>query len=150
VHPAAALAMDDALALAMLSAGCAVAEGALPEREAHPRVFEGLLQLLARLPRGAEMLAAQVRWEAALLAERGAGPERARCAGTGSADGLAFVSPKSGRAVSEEGAGLWKARLLRLPPLLTGEDAGNAEDWRDGLRVTGHFLTRDAFGLHHK
>jgi DNA repair protein RecO (recombination protein O) len=28
VHPAAALAMDDALALAMLSAACAVAEGA--------------------------------------------------------------------------------------------------------------------------
>src|SRR3954469_24000301 len=63
VHPAAALAMDDALALAMLSAACAVAEGALPEREAHPRVFKGLLHLLARLPRGAEMLAAQIRWE---------------------------------------------------------------------------------------
>ena len=41
VHPAAALAMDDALHLAMLSAVCAVAEGALPEREPHARVFEG-------------------------------------------------------------------------------------------------------------
>ena len=36
VHPAAALAMDDPLALAMLSAACAVAEGAMPEREPHP------------------------------------------------------------------------------------------------------------------
>ncbi len=41
VHPAAALAMDDPLALAMLTAACAVAEGALPEREPHPRVFAG-------------------------------------------------------------------------------------------------------------
>src|SRR5215472_9478325 len=83
VHPAAALAMDDALTLAMLSAACAVAEGALPEREAHPRTFEGLLHLLARLPRGAEMLAPQIRWEAALLADLGYGLDFSRCAVTG-------------------------------------------------------------------
>ena len=56
VHPAAALAMDDPLGLAMLSAACAVAEGALPEREPHPRVFEGLLHLIAHLPQGTAML----------------------------------------------------------------------------------------------
>src|SRR5208282_1450490 len=60
VHPAAALAMDDKLTLAMLSAACAVAEGALPEREAHPRVFEGLLNLIARLSEGAALLAQQI------------------------------------------------------------------------------------------
>ncbi len=53
VHPGAALAMHDPLSLAMLSAACAVAEGALPEREPHPRVFEGLLHLIAHLPQGA-------------------------------------------------------------------------------------------------
>ena len=37
VHPGAALAMDDALSLAVLSSACAVAEGALPEREPHRR-----------------------------------------------------------------------------------------------------------------
>ncbi len=150
VHPAAALAMDDALSLAMLSAACAVAEGALPEREPHPRAFDGLLHVLARLPVGATMLAEQVRWEAVLLSDLGYGLDVSRCAVTGTDSGLAWVSPKSGRAVSEEGAGLWKSRLLRLPPLLTGDDDGNPADWRDGLAVTGHFLARDAFGLHHK
>src|SRR5437764_1113533 len=52
VHPAAALSMDDPLQLAILSAVCAVADGALPEREPHPRVFEGLLRLIAHLPQG--------------------------------------------------------------------------------------------------
>src|ERR1700749_1812346 len=52
VHPAAALAMDDALALAMLSSLCSVAEGALPEREPHPRVFDGALRLIAHLSQG--------------------------------------------------------------------------------------------------
>jgi len=150
VHPAAALAMNDPLNLAMLSAACAVAEGAMPEREAHPRVFGGLLHLLAHLPEGAAVLAHQIRWEAGLLAELGYGLDLATCALTGSTEGLAFVSPKSGRAVCEEAAGLWKERLLPLPGLLLGEGPGDAAAWRDGLRLTGHFLARDAFGLQHK
>ena len=52
VHPAAALAMDDPLALAMLTAATAVAAGALAEREAHPAVFRGLVSLIAHLAEG--------------------------------------------------------------------------------------------------
>jgi DNA repair protein RecO (recombination protein O) len=154
VHPAAALAMDDALTLAMLSAACAVAEGAMPERGPHPRVFQGLLSLIARMATGENLLAEQIRWEAALLADLGYGLDLTICAVTGLSEGLAYVSPKTGRAVSEAAAGIWKPRLLRLPALLIGQgpknDAGNAADWRDGLRVTGHFLERDAFGHQHR
>ncbi|MEJ0015953.1 MAG: DNA repair protein RecO [Acetobacteraceae bacterium] len=150
VHPAAALAMDDALALAMLSAGCSVAEGALPEREAHPRVFDGLLHLIAHLPQGDAMLADLIRWEAVLLAELGYGLDLSCCAVTGDTAGLAYVSPKTGRAVTVEGAGVWASRLLRLPSFLVGGNEAAAADWRDGLRLTGHFLERDAFGHHHR
>ncbi len=150
VHPAAALAMDDPLALAMLSAACAVAEGALPEREPHPRIFDGLLHLIARLPTGASMLAEQVRWEAALLTDLGYGLDLTKCAATGATEDLAFVSPKSGRAVAQSAAGIWKDRLLPLPAFLRGDHPSAAHDWRDGLRLTGHFLARDAFGIQHK
>jgi len=150
VHPGAALAMDDALALAMLSAACAVAEGALPEREAHPRVFEGLLQLIAHLPRGPVMLTDLVRWEAVLLADLGYGLDLSRCAVTGETAGLAFVSPKTGRAVTAAAAGAWSSRLLRLPSFMVGGNLAGSGDWRDGLRLTGHFLERDAFGHHHR
>jgi DNA repair protein RecO (recombination protein O) len=146
VHPAAALAMDDALSLAMLRAVCAVAEGALPEREAYPRAFAGLLRLLARLPLGAPLLADVIRWEATLLADLGYGLDLTH---TGNAP-LAWVSPRTGRAVSDSVAGDWRARLFRLPPLLTGGDPGTPADWRDGLKLTGHFLARDAFGLRHR
>ncbi len=149
VHPAAALAMDDALQLAMLTAACAVAEGALPEREAHPRLFEGLLGLIARLARGADLLAELVRWEALLLAELGYGLDLSSCPVTGTSEGLLYVSPKSGRALSAEGAGTWAPRMLPLPPFLLGRGEGDPVQWRDGLRLTGHFLTRDAFGLRH-
>ncbi len=146
VHPGAALAMDDALSLAILSSACALAEGALPEREPHPRVFAGLVQLIAGLARGADALTDLVRWEGTLLAELGYGLDLSACAVSGAASGLAWVSPRTGRAVSDAAAGEWRDRLLRLPGFLVGGNAAGAADWRDGLRLTGHFLARDAFG----
>ena len=149
VHPAAALAMDDPLQLAMLSAACAVAEGALPEREAHPRLFDSLLQLIARLAGGAGLLAGQIRWEALLLADLGYGLDLASCPVTGATEGLVYVSPRSGRALTADGAGKWAPRMLPLPPLLLGRGEGDPVQWRDGLRLTGCFLARDVFGLRH-
>jgi DNA repair protein RecO (recombination protein O) len=158
IHPGAAFVMDDPLALAMLTAVCAVAEGALPEREQHTRVFHGLVHLVARLPHGAAMLNELVLWETTLLADLGYGLDLTSCALTGATDGLAYVSPRTGRAVTDAAAGLWKSRLLRLPGFLTGRNttapagAGTAEaaDWRDGLALTGHFLARDVFGVQHR
>ena len=150
IHPAAALVLDDALALGMLTAGCAVAQGALPERQPHARVFDGLLRLLARLPLGEAVLGELIQWELTLLAELGYGLDFSRCAVTGVTEGLAWVSPRSGRAVSDAGAGHWKERLLRLPPPLLNAAPWQGADWRDGLALTGHFLARDAFGLHNR
>ncbi|NKC30355.1 DNA repair protein RecO [Falsiroseomonas selenitidurans] len=151
VHPAAALAMEDRLALAALRAACAVAESALPEREAHPRIFHGLVAFIATLARGTDLaLPDLVRWEADLLADLGYGLDLSACAVTGSREDLAFVSPRSGRAVSRAGAGEWAARLLRLPPFLLGQGPSGPAEWRDGLRLTGHFLARDVFGVQHR
>ncbi|HEY7579134.1 MAG TPA: DNA repair protein RecO [Acetobacteraceae bacterium] len=150
VHPAAALAMDDPLALAILAATCAVAEGALPEREPHPRVFEGLVHLIAHLSQGERVLGDLIQWETVLLAELGYGLDLSCCAVTGERAGLAFVSPKTGRAVTAAGAGIWTSRLLRLPAFLVGGNEAGPADWRDGLRLTGRFLERDAFGHHHR
>ena len=150
VHAGAAMVMDDRLALAMLSSACAVAEGALPEREAHPRVFDGLVELIPRLPRAEAMLPDLIRWETVLLADLGYGLDFTVCAVTGETAGLAWVSPRSGRAVTEAAAQTWKHRLLKLPGFLVGANSSGPEDWRDGLKLTGHFLERDAFGHHHR
>lgn len=156
VHPSAARLLDYKLPLAMLAASCAVADDALLEREPHPRVFGGLLRLLALLSldplEGArDGPAALVRWEAVLLTDLGYGLDLSSCAVTGSTEGMAFVSPRSGRAVSEAGAGTWRERLLPLPRLmLMDDDPGTLPDWCDGLRLTGHFLARDAFGQRHR
>jgi DNA repair protein RecO (recombination protein O) len=150
VYAGAALAMDDPLSLAMMSAACATADGALPEREPQVRVFEGLVDLVPRIVAGESALTALIVWELTLLAGLGYGLDLSSCAVTGQALGLAFVSPKSGRAVSEDGAGAWRSRLLPLPGFLIGAGQPDYVAWRDGLRLTGHFLARDAFGHQHK
>ncbi len=145
VHAGAALAMQDALSLAILSSTCAVAEGALPEREPHPRVFRGLLHLIVHLD-----LAELIEWELGLLANLGFGLDLTRCAVTGATEELAYVSPKTGRAVCADAAGAWRERLLKLPAFLVGGAAPAPADLQDGLRLTGHFLARDAFGARHR
>lgn len=150
VHAGAALAFEDALKLRSLGAACAVAAGALPERVPHARVFGGLLRLIAGLGANPIPLATLVRWEADLLADLGYGLDLSSCALTGATDGLAYVSPKSGRAVAAAAAGPWRERLLALPAFLLGAGDGDVAAWRDGLLLTGHFLARDAFGAHHR
>ncbi len=150
VHPAAALAMQDPLSLAILQSACAVAEGALPEREPHARIFGGLLHLIAHLQPGYASLEAYLHWELELLGELGFGLDLATCAVTGAKDGLAFVSPRTGRAVSTEAAGLWRQRLMPLPAFLISDAAADEASLCDALRLTGHFLSRDAFGTRHK
>jgi DNA repair protein RecO (recombination protein O) len=146
VHSRAHL-LSEALAAAGIDWACALTAAALPEGQAYPRVYEaleGVLGAIEAAPSARGWSAALVRYELLLLAELGFGLDLGECAATGAREGLAFVSPKSGRAVSAAGAGEYRDRLLPLPSYLTG--AAGAPGWdeiRDGLRLTGHFLARD-------
>jgi DNA repair protein RecO (recombination protein O) len=144
-------AMDDALSLGLLRAACAVAVGALPEREPHPPSFSALLHLLPRIAAHLATPGDLARFEMVLLADLGYGLDLSSCAVTGETEDLALVSPRTGRAVTAAAAGLWRERMLPLPAFLRDEAAaGDAAGWRDALRLTGHFLERDAFGHHHR
>jgi DNA repair protein RecO (recombination protein O) len=150
VHPGAALAMDDRVNLAILNAACALAAGALPEREPHPGVFAGLVRLLAGINVAGAALPALVIWELELLRELGFGLDFSASALAGDNDRLAFVSPRTGRAVSLSGAGAWAGRLLKLPPFLLDGTDPTLEEALDGLKLTGHFMARDVFGARHR
>ena len=140
--------MGDRLGLAGLGAVCALLALALPERDPHPTLYAQSVTLLDRMLAGEDWAAAYLRWELALLDETGYGLDLTACAVTGATEGLAYVSPRSGRAVSLKGAGQWADRLLPLPPLLTG-GTPTSEDVILGLRLTGHFLDRSlAMGDH--
>jgi DNA repair protein RecO (recombination protein O) len=138
--------IDDPMRLACLAAAAAMAEAALPEREAAPESFAGLAGLLQALVRDQDWAAGYVAWELALLAELGFGLELTRCAATGVTTDLAYVSPKSGQAVSREAGAAYRDKLLRLPGFLRGgAGTAGAVDIADGLALTGFFLARHVF-----
>lgn len=131
-------------ALIGLNAFCAVVGAAMPEREAHPQVFDaGNILLDAMQEDGVGHWGALfVRFEAGLLEALGFGLDLTRCAATGTVDNLAYVSPRSGRAVSRDAGAPYKERLFQLPGFLlaTQNAAPDARDVADGLKLTGHFL----------
>lgn len=139
--------LDDGDRLAALASACAVTEAALPEREAHPSVFDGLAALMAALP-GPDWAAAYVAWEVGLLGELGFGLDLDACAATGRTTDLIYVSPKSGRAVSRDAGQPYKDALLALPAFLRSGGAAGPEETLAGLRTTGHFLARHVFADH--
>ncbi|KIC35007.1 DNA repair protein RecO [Leisingera sp. ANG-M7] len=136
----AAAALSGRLALAGLNTVTALLSFCLPEREPHAGLYTRSEQLLDFLGNEDLWPFAYLRWEMALLEDMGFGLDLSACTVTGSRFGLAYVSPKTGRAVSREGAGEWADRLLPLPPVMLGlGDAGDAEIVQ-ALRTTGHFL----------
>ncbi len=143
----AATAMAEPKALAALMSLCALAR-LLPERDPHPSLFEVTLFVLSYLAEPEVWPALYVRWELALLEELGFGLDLERCAATGDREGLVYVSPKSGRAVSRSAGAPYAEKLLILPRFLRPGHRGPvaAEDVRQGLVLTGHFLKARVLG----
>ena len=149
-HAHAAQILHDAPRLAALSAACTVTDAALPERQAHRAVFDGLIALLDALD-GESWPSVYVKWELGLLGELGFGLDLSRCTATGSNDDLAYVSPKTGRAVSAAAGAPYKDVLLPLPPFLLADGIeGSAAEISDGLGLTGYFLERHVFAADDK
>ena len=145
VHSRAPL-FREPLAAAALEWATALTAAVLPEAQSYPRLYEALTGVLGAIeaaPAARGWAVALVRYELLLLAELGFGLDLERCAATGRNDDLAFVSPRSGGAVSRSGAEGYEARLLRLPPFLVAGGQADWDDILDGLRLTGHFLERD-------
>lgn len=145
----AAVFMQDPLKLGALQSACALVDAALPEREAHAGLYHGLAALFDML--GSDIWgAAYVMWEVALLKELGFSLDLSKCAGGGDDDALAYVSPKTGRAVSYEAGAPYRDKLLPLPGFLKPKSSNTPEDVYIGLQMTGYFLEHWVFNHHSK
>lgn len=128
--------------LAGLAAAAALLSATLPEREPHPDVFAAFAELVAALDSAPDWPARYVLWERDLLAALGFGLDLTRCAATGATVDLAYISPKSGRAVSREAGRPYHDKLLPLPEFLWRAAPAGTGDLARGLETTGYFLLR--------
>ena len=123
----------------------------LPERDGHQGLYRAALVLLDHFDEPHKAARLMIRFELALLEELGFGLDLERCASTGQRHDLAYVSPKSGRAVSREAGAPWRDRMLALPYFLQRETASPApsssleEQLQAGFALTRYFLDRDVY-----
>ncbi|MCH4892180.1 DNA repair protein RecO [Sphingomonas sp. SFZ2018-12] len=145
VHSRAPL-FEEPLAAAALEWVTGLTALALPEGQPYPRLhaaLNGVIGAIEAAPAARGWAVALVRYELLVLAELGFGLDLSQCVATGDRDELAFVSPRSGGAVSRAAATGHEARLFALPPFLLTGGAAGWPDILDGLKLTGHFLARD-------
>ena len=112
----AAALMHEPLRLVALQSACSLVAVSAPEREPHPGLYEATAALIDTLP-GPAWDAAYFAWEVGLLRLLGFGLDLERCAATGVNDMLTYVSPRTGRAISDSASEPWRDRLLKLKSL---------------------------------
>jgi DNA repair protein RecO (recombination protein O) len=119
----------------------------LPERDPHPHLYDALEVILDNLHNSADAGELFVRFELAVLNDLGFGLDLAECAATGARTDLAYVSPKSGRAVSRSAGAPWADKMFALPGFLRddGNDAADFDSLSAAFRLTGFFLHRHVY-----
>ena len=137
--------LDDPGRLAGLTSAAALVGAALPEREPHGDVFTSFARLIEALDSAVDWPAQYVRWEHDLLSALGFGLDLSRCAVSGATAGLAYVSPRTGRAVSRTSGLPYHDRLLPLPEFLWRNTPADEAELDLGMTLTGHFLVHHVF-----
>ena len=133
------LLLDDMPRLNVLSNLCAMLDKALPERQSYSELHSQTLDFLTTLSQE-DFYENYVRFELMLLSSLGFALDMTECAGGGDKNDLAYISPKTGRAVSREKGHPYQDKLLKLPRFLWQNVTATPEDITDGLALTGHFL----------
>ena len=133
---------DDGDAMAALASMIALLAAFLPEREPHPNLYAATVSTLETLGASHLWPTAYIHWELGLLGVLGYGLSLDRCGATGATSELAYVSPRTGRAICRDAGAPYADRLLDLPEFLPDGGGANREQWLKGFRLTGHFLER--------
>jgi DNA repair protein RecO (recombination protein O) len=119
----------------------------LPERDPHPQVYAALAAIIDHLDDPVLAGGLFVRFELRMLEELGFGLDLDRCVATGTNDDLAYVSPRSGRAVSRSAGDRYRDRMLALPAFLRDSPTARPDpgELAAAFRLTAYFLARHVY-----
>lgn len=126
------------------------------ERENHNLFYQDLESFLNFISYESEnnnILKYYIILELKVLEIMGYGLDLSCCAASGVVDDLAYVSPKSAKAVSQDAAEPYKDKLLKLPKFIL-DNFNNInlenknitfEDIKNGFKLSGYFLEKFVF-----
>lgn len=132
------------LKLAILSCVTELLQLTLPEHHPYLRLYQATEELLRSLGdphvQPLDYIAAYSTFERLLLEEIGFGLALNACAVTGNSIDLAYISPKTGRAVSRAAGIAYHEKLLPLPQVWQTPPQG--DDWDQALKISGFFIQK--------
>ena len=146
-HSTAAAILDDMGRLSCLSCLCELLNNTLPERQTFKDFYDKVLLFLNKLF-DEDYLTHYVFLEKDLLTALGFGLDLSCCAGGGDKNDLAYVSPKTGRAVSREKGLPYHNQLLPLPRFLWQNIPPTKDEIKKALNLTGYFLRQHTLNGH--
>tara|TARA_B100001769_G_scaffold216472_1_gene176118 strand:- start:476 stop:1198 length:723 start_codon:yes stop_codon:yes gene_type:complete len=133
--------------LSAISSICSLISLTMAERQPNPLIYfssKKLIEIVASTRD--DWIREYVFWEMQLLGEIGYGLDLERCAVTSKSSDLVYVSPSSGRAVTNEGAGDFRNKLLPLPKFMTDFKANyDNDDIYNALNLTEFFFKKRFF-----
>ena len=133
--------------LSAISSICSLISLTMAERQPNPIIYfssKKLIEIVAS--KREDWIREYVFWEMQLLSEIGYGLDLERCAVTSKSSDLVYVSPSSGRAVTNEGAGDFRNKLLPLPKFMTDFKANYYnDDIYNALNLTEFFFKKRFF-----
>lgn len=155
-HSIAGYVLSDSARLIAMQSACTLVEQTMPERDPHPELYYVMEDFLLKLKQtNNQQLTTNNHWlssyillEIELLRQLGYGLDLETCAATGTKEDLAYISPKTGRAVSKEAGDPYKDKLFKYPNLDSAETS--LEEIKNGLALTTHFLTKSLAEISHK
>ena len=123
----------------------------LPEKEIHKKIYIKYYTLLYHLKKFEIWLPHYIKLELTILTELGFGLDFSKCPINNTTDDLTFISPKTGRVISQTVGMPYKNKLLTLPLILrqvnyTQEDIHCSDvEFAQCLTVTNYFLYKHCF-----
>ena len=133
--------------LIALSSLCSLVSLAMAEKQPNDLIYYNSKEMIKKISSNDDdWIKEYINWELELLSEIGYGIDLSKCAVTSRRDELIYVSPTSGRAVTLEGAGSYKDRLIKLPKFIVSKDSEcDNNDISNGLELTEYFLRKRFF-----
>ena len=91
---------------------------ALPVNDSHPKIYDCFVDFANMAEKNGDWFPQYLKLELEVLSQLGFALDLSRCAVLNSTDNLAFISPKTGRAISEKAGSMYRHLLFPLPKIL--------------------------------
>ncbi len=136
----------------------------LPEREPKKGIYDSLYKLCRSLKGSKNWSLHYIKLELVILSELGFGLDLSKCPVSNSTEDLAFISPRSGKAISRFVGKAYQAKLFDFPRLLDRANkegktlqeklipiniSNTNEEFADCLKITNFFFNKYCFIPYH-